>query len=248
MEKFKQHRTLKSHFSRIRVSEDGLARFARKVSSAVQEYDGEIEITIDSADGEETIMTHDPEFFGSENMPTKIKSVSIEYHEYNSPISCKILFSAGPRGFARLSVKGTDKKVTEIFYDLRKKIKETEAMFQNFQKVIRSFWFHIVLSLAVALIAYLAFDLAIDSLVKFSPGFEKSIPHAIFAGVGWFAVGFSFFFGPDPIVRVLEIQFSPVEFTGQLSDSWTRSRAVYNRVGYSIVLPILIIVITSIFV
>src|SRR6185369_11257135 len=87
---FTRHKTLRQQFDRLRIDENDLARLAFIMKSLQSRFGGKIEISIVSADGEETIRTNDPDFFVSSHMPPQIRSVSISYRNYSAPVSCSI--------------------------------------------------------------------------------------------------------------------------------------------------------------
>lgn len=242
---FTRYKTLKQDFVRVSIDETDLARFARTIRDAVKDYEdegaeGEMDIEVATADQEEVFRTDCPDFFESENMPATIRSVSVSYHQYEPSIACSISFSAGPEGSASLSAKGTDARVTGLFYDLVKRVRAKQVFGQRLTQVLDKSWFALLLGMLVAFAVYSAFDVLLSLLVAYSPEFKGSSTYSIIVSIGWGAVLLGLLMGGDPLVRLLKQCFPPVEFTGRLSDPQMIRRSRIVRTATTILIPIVL--------
>ena len=237
---FTRRKSLESEFAGIRITENDLASIARAVQKVSSDYDGAPNIRIITADREEAYKTESPEFFESGQMPTQIDSVSINYTHYQNPIECSISFSAGPDGFAKLSVEGTDPKVADLFHDLNREIGSKAVFSTKLVKFLDSIWAHIILNPLVALAVYSLFDATLDFASARYPAFEGSTGHYAIGLAGWIAVFAALVLGGFPIVRNFKRCFPKLEFSGRLSDRYTRKRTVLVWIFSGIVLPILL--------
>ena len=242
---FTRHKTLKLDFVRVSVDETDLARFAGTIRDAVKDYEdegaeGEMDIEIATADQEEEFRTGCPEFFESNNMPAAIRSVSISYSQYEPHIDCELSFSSGSGGSASLSARGTDARVTGLFYDLAKQVKAKQVFGQRLTRVLDKPWFTVLLAMLVAFAVYSAFDVLLSFLAAYSPEFKESSTYSTIISIGWGAVLLCLLMGGYPIIRLLKQCFPPVEFSGRLSDPQMirRSRIVWTTT--TILLPIVL--------
>ena len=232
-------------FFRVSVSEEDLARFAKKIANAINSEGKQISIRIETADKKEVFMCNDPEFFRSDEMPVEISSVAIAYQHYDEPLKCELSFKTGTSGSVGLRVEGTAPEVPGLFEDLANALNEKRIFGHALVAVAEKAWFVFTLPLIISAFIFLIFDLWLDLWRDLVPEFGGSNTHVVIAGVGWFACVLTLFSGSFWAEAFTKKFLTPVQFTGRIADPTAKHRRKHILAFTLVLLPLIVGVIAS---
>lgn len=219
MSEFTREKSLNRRFQSVKLDENDLARLGAMVSTLASRFGGSLQITIVSADGEETIRTGDPSFFVSQQMVPLIRSVSFAYYNYKAPVSCRVELSAYPSQRAEISVSGTELEIASgIYRELERELKSRQPYSDKLPRVFDSFLVYLFAALVVATAIYSVFDMILNFAAGRIGGFKGSDVHKGLQSVGWISVVAGAVIAPHSILDLLNRAFPTVEFSGRLSD------------------------------
>lgn len=245
MVEFRKTKRLSRSFGRIRIDESALARLSTRIRDLTSGHGGSLNIEIVSADNQDTIRTSDPEFFLTDNMPRKIRSVSISYLNYQGALSCELELRADPIEPAKLRMDGTDPAaVSGAYHELERELSERQVTGGALLAKLDTFAAFLFLGILAAACIYSAFDIALYIADLWIQGFKASTVRRGIVVVGGIFT-FIAFFGGFRLVELLKETFPLVEFAGRLSDPSTNRRSRLVWVAVSILLPILLNVLSG---
>jgi hypothetical protein len=250
MVEFTRQKSLNQTYKRLVLNENDLVRIATIVHTLVEKYEYEMEIKIISGDGQETIRTSDPNFFTSSHMFPQIRSVSIVYHHYDAPVSCRVDISSNVDGKASVSVDGIDREtVSGIFHELEREFKLRQSLgakfYEHLNSGFTSLLISVVASALTAVAIYSVFDLLINFITSRSIDFNGSQLKEILQTVGWISVFGGAVAGGIYIIDLLKQALPGVEFSGRLSDTNAVNKSKIIWVFSIILLPIVINVLSN---
>ena len=235
---FKRTKSIKRKFYRVRVSEGDLARIAKIIGNAINDEDNQIDISIESADGEEVFTCHDPDFFRSDEMPREIRSASLSFYDFDEPFKCNLSFKTGTTGSVELSVEGGAQEVPPLVEDLEKALNEKQVFGHALVSVSDKYLFAFSVSLLIAFSIYFVFDYWLNFWIDRFPQFEGSSTHLTISNVGWAAIMLSILTAPFCAEAVTKKLLAPVQFTGQISDPTAKGRQAIFWVVTLVLLPL----------
>jgi hypothetical protein len=242
MAEFTRQKSLSRQFYRVVLNENDLNRLSTIVNTLVERFGNTIEITIVSADGEETITTNSPDFFVSPDMPPHIQSVKISYsHRLRAPVNCEVELASNSHSGAKVSVYGEESEIVSgIFHELERELLQREALGVMMSKHSKSLGLAFIIAFLTGLAIFSTFDFILDALAVSVPNFDGSNLHNVLQLIGWGLMFFNAITVPVWLGNLVERTWPAVEFTGRLSDPNTVSRSRVIWVFGIILLPIVI--------
>ena len=237
---FTRIKSIERKFFRVRVSEEDLARFARRIAGSVNSNDNKISIRIESAEQEEVFRTHDPGFFQSDAMPLMVHYVSISLSHYNEPIDCTLRFRTGPSGSVDLSVQGSDPNIPTLVEDIANDLKQKQIIGHSLVKTAGRSWFALVVPPVLAVLTYFVFDWGLDLRLAQVPEFKDSSAYTAIVAIGWSTILLTILAGPPFAEGLVKRYLTPVEFTGRISDPRSKSRKTIFWLVTFVMVPLLV--------
>ena len=237
---FERIKTLEGRYNRIRVSEEDVFRFAKTIARFAKNDDENFKILVESSDGKEIFISHDPEFFLCDEMPTEIRLVSIEYSCYKTSTECTLKFNVSANSPVELRVKGSGPEILGLFSDLEKEFASKQIFGHRILDVADRYWFGLGLSALLAAAIYFIFDVWLDFWNNTFPEFGGSVTQITISSVGWSAILITIITGPLWIENATKKFISPIEFYGRISDPGAKSRKIRIYFFTIILLPLLI--------
>jgi len=242
-----QTKSLSKEFLGLSLNESDLARLASIIEEAIAGFGGNVAIEVQSADGEDTFRSNNPQFFFDEKMPRKISSMRIGCTGERVPLSCRLTISSGYRGGVDLSVDGEDVAlVSGLFREIEREL-ESESSLNP--KVTR--WIHessilgMLLGFLLALAIFSLFDFSINIMDAVVADFKESTLRSNIAWVGWGFVFVGLFVGGRYFEGLFKRVFPLVRFHGHISNEGKDVRGIMVWVLTAIVLPVVLNVGTS---
>lgn len=235
---FSRRRRLVREFGRVALDENDLKRLADVFKDAAEKHEQKVDITVTSVSGDETINTSSPEFFLSENMPPRLRSVSMSMSDYPRTISLRLTLDAAVTSEgASLEADGTDiTAVSGYFRELERILDERQSRFGWLAK-----WERLMLASLVGLfVTYFSSIWLLDNLRRFATGLkplnllDMSTLIELIA-LAWAFTAASIVFLTPRQVRLL---LPRIAFIGKLSDPGASGRGKAAG-GMSVVLAIL---------
>jgi hypothetical protein len=246
MTKIIHRKTVDTTIPGIVLSEHDLNHIASLVNLTTAKYNGEVEIKITTADGEDTIRISTPEFLLTDEMPKNIRSVLISFHEYKAPVSCTVTLTSFPFQDAKVSVDGTDTTVVSgLFRDLEKELKGHQTSSSWLISKLDGLGFHFIVSSLLAIAIYSVFDIPLNIAKSQNEAFKDSVLYSVIVNAGWFAIFVAFAVGAYPVIKALKNMFPSVRFVGNLSDLSTKRRSKVIWLLMAILLPIILNVLSG---
>ncbi|MCQ3932444.1 MAG: hypothetical protein DPW16_18500 [Chloroflexi bacterium] len=246
-----QIKSLNKRYIQVKIDETVLSRLIHILEDTAKGNPQELEIVIESADGQDTIRTTDWKYFSTPVMPQCLKSIVISSGGYRSPVQSRIelISKPYPLGRAEISVKGTDKHaVTGIFHELDRIMTDAETSAKLIVKYADNILIWIIWSFLGAFTVFSIFDFFLDTVAAAYHKFDGSDIYIGIAIFGWICVFIAFLFSPSPIVNFLRSSFPVTEFAGQFSDASEKKRGRLMWFTGIILLPILVNFLSGIFV
>jgi hypothetical protein len=246
MIEFKRQKTLSKEFGRIVVNENDIFRIARIMQKLPERFGGELKIAMITGDEEETLRTSNIEIFNSDDLPTCLSTVSINYLNYEAPVSCSVTLSSKINKSAKIEVDGTDTDtVTALFHELEREIKTKISALSKLylfseKGFLPFFAIHFFTGIACAAAIYSIFDIPLDLINQSNAQFKDTFNYKLIAGFGGICIGFAFFGGIFIFEAVVKKSFPPVEFSGRLADPSKPSRKRLVFIMLFIIIPILV--------
>lgn len=237
-----RHRALRQNYRRVRVTENDLARLAAIVERhAVETHGGELEIRVETADGQDTIRASTANVFTSpDEIPSELRAVEIGYvpARGGSELHADVVLASSPRGLAEIRVEGSDTTTaTALFWELRRELDSKRLAFCWLTTARHSALFQLLVSLFLGASTYVLFDFVLDLASARVEGFHLSALHVVLQAIGWLCVGIAFFVGSSWFFAVLERAFPVVEFAERLHDPGAAGRGRVLWIVTAVLLP-----------
>ena len=237
---YERIKTLSQTFYRVRVSEQDLMRIAKKVEELSDAGKLIFTLSVENAEGDEELLSHDPEFFASNDMPLKVKRVSILLGDSKSSMVCRLRFVTGSSGETTLSVRGNDPRVLGLFQKLVREIEPHQIYLSKLVSKADKGWFGVITaSLGSWVTIYTALS-GFQTWQTIDPGFVNSDAHDYYIGatlVCTFMVFMLGLFGGGTLIKTL---FTPVQFNGRVSDPSDRLRRMSIWILGVVLIPVLL--------
>jgi hypothetical protein len=252
MTEYVRHKALSREFGRIRLSENDLFRISKIIEDLAIANNGTPSIEIISGDGEETYKARSSDFFISNDIPSEISSVKINFSKYDSPVSCTAYFSSQPSRHAQVQVDGTDtNSVVAVFHELERALKPRETIGSKFFLMLENnsflgFMAFLTYAVITAATIYSIFDVPLNIMIKANKEFVKTDTYKAIVSIGWICVFSLPWVGGFIIENKIKKYFPPIEFDGRISDPNKPSRKTMIVFLSFIIVPIVINVISTI--
>ena len=237
---FERTKVFEEQYNLIRVNEEDIARIAKIIEKHTKNGDNKINIVVKSSDGKDVYKSHDLRFFLCDEMPRYVGLISIIYSNYKDSLKCSLILDTRRSKPVELIVSGSDSRVSALFLDLEEELVAKQVFGHKILDVADKFWFGFGLSLLLAAAIYFVFDTWLDFFVETLPGFERSSTHITIGGIGWTAIFVMATTGFIWIEHVIKKIFSPIQFSGKISDPSAKARKIRFWLFTAILLPLII--------
>ncbi len=243
---FERTKAFERRFNFIRINENDIARIANIITKYAKNGDSKIDIVVKSSDGKEVYKSDDSGFFLCDDMPREIRFISIKYFNLEESLECTLIFDTRWNKPVELNVSGSEPGVPGLFLDLEKALISKQIFGYKILDIADRFWFGFGLSLLLASVIYFVFDIWLDFLVNTLPNFEGSTTHITIGGIGWSAIIVTIMTGLTWIEHAIKKLFSPIQFSGQISDPSAKARKIRFWVFAVVLIPLTISVMPNV--